>query len=363
MNANVLNMSRRGQFARRRVAGLDLLRVAMALLIYMFHSNMHFGCSYGILNSFVSVGALAMTGFFMLSGYALRLVYGEKNLIEKNELSRFYVKRMIGILPLYYTLALLYMVFLGKENWMENLMLLPIEALGLQTTFTSLFGVTHNGGTWFISCLLLGYLIYPFLQTVVSQLSTKQKVLMLFVLMGIELWATIIRIQFHTAWLYENPFYRILEFTMGLIVADVNMTADGGVMRALRSLWVTIGVGVVMLLSVSIINARWGISDYMFLNWIVLPCFILMLFGLGHNRVAWLERSNVLSYASKISYAFFLSQYFAWPIGRWFVECTGYNTNWIRIMITFSTCIVISILMYEIVQCRMVEVIKKKYNI
>ena len=168
--------------SQARIAGLDLLRISLAVLTYMFHSWMHFGCNYSYLNDFVSVGAIAMTGFFLLSGYALRLAYGEQDLMEKHNIGRFYSKRLLGIIPLYYTKAILFILILGNESLIENLLLFPIEALGLQTTFTSLFNVTHNGGTWFISCILLAYLIYPFLQTICKQLNAKTKVIVLLLL-------------------------------------------------------------------------------------------------------------------------------------------------------------------------------------
>lgn len=342
----------------QRLVLMDVLRVSLALLIYMFHSNMHFQCSYGWLNDFVSVGALAMTGFFMLSGYVLRFVYGERNLLTKKELKDFYLKRLLGVIPLYYFIAILYIGFLGKETVLENLMLLPIEALGIQSTFTSLFGVTHNGGTWFISCLLLGYLIYPFLQTVAKQLSTKQKVLLIVLLIGIELWAVVIRQVFHTSWLYENPFFRMLELAIGLLVADVNMTSDGKLLNVLRSWSVLIVTSCVMLVGVSAVNHFYHIKDYMILNWIVLPCFVLMFFAMGSKNVKWLEKSRLVGYASKISYAFFLSQFFAWPVGRWFVELIGYNQNWVRIIFTFSFCVILSALMYEIVQKRILGFVR-----
>lgn len=57
-----------------RVVGLDLLRISLALLIFLFHSHIHIlKCDYGIMNGFISMGAIAMTGFFLLSGYTLNL--------------------------------------------------------------------------------------------------------------------------------------------------------------------------------------------------------------------------------------------------------------------------------------------------
>lgn len=357
--ANKSNRNGGGRFAGNRVPGLDVLRVLMALLIYMFHSNIHLNCYYGILNDFVSVGAIAMTGFFLLSGYSLRLVYGERNLMEKKELSRFYIKRMLGVLPLYYTLALIYVLFLGKETIGQNLILLPIEALGLQSTLCSLFDVTHNGGTWFISCLLIGYIVYPFLQTVVRQLNIQQKVCLLLILIFVDLWAVIVRNQFHTAWTYDNPFYRVLEFAMGLIVADVNMTENGKLMRVFRSWWMLIvGTGI-LVAGVSVVQHVRDVQDYMLLNWIVLPCFVLMLFPLGGRRMPLLEKSRMLAYVSQMSYAFFLAQYFAWDSGRWFGNAIGYNHNWLRILYTFTLCVVISVVMHEVVQKRLVGWIKK----
>lgn len=39
-----------------RLVGIDLLRIVFVFIVFLFHSNMNFGCHYGILDSFVSVG-------------------------------------------------------------------------------------------------------------------------------------------------------------------------------------------------------------------------------------------------------------------------------------------------------------------
>lgn len=344
-----------------RIAGLDLMRISLALLIYMFHSWMHFGCSYSYLNDFVSVGAIAMTGFFLLSGYALRLVYGNQDLMEKHNLSKFYLKRILSIIPLYYFVALLHIILLGKESLLDNMILFPIEALGLQSTFTSLFNVTHNGGTWFISCILLAYLIYPFMQTVCKYLKAEYKVLFLLLLMFLDVWGMVISHKFHTAEIYDNPFWRIIEFACGILVADINLEYNNKFLNVLQSRGMLIFSVLVLTVGVSLMRHDLHYEDYMIYNVIVLPCFIVMLFSLGTLQMPVIEKSKVIKYLAKISYAFFLVQGFVWIAARWTVDVLGYNHNWNRIAISFIYCVIASILAYELVQRPIVRLFKKRY--
>ncbi len=341
-----------GVFAEKpsRIVGLDILRISLAILIYMFHSWMHFGCSYSYLNDFVSVGAIAMTGFFLLSGYALRLVYGNQNLLEKHNLGRFYFKRILSLIPLYYVFGIAYVIVRGNESLVENVVLLPIEALGLQSTFSSLFAVSHNSGTWFISCILLSYLAYPFLQTVCKELNASSKVILLLLLMSLDVWSSVVSHRFDTALTYDNPFYRMLEFTSGLLVADINLTYDNKLLKVIRSWGVTVISIVALIVGVSLMYHYTMQSDYMRYNIIVLPCFVLLLFSLGKQKKSFFENSKVLRYLGKISYAFFLVQMFAWMIGDWAIDVIGLDNNMIRIMITFTYCLLASIISYELVQ-------------
>lgn len=344
-----------------RVAGLDVLRIALAILIYMFHSRLHMGCSYSYLNDFVSVGAIAMTGFFLLSGYALRMVYGNQDLMEKHNLGKFYLKRLIGVIPLYYCFALLYVLLLGKESLVDNLLLFPIEALGLQKTFTSLFDVTHNSGTWFISCILLAYLIYPLLQTICKQLSGRSKVLLLLILICLDIWGAVISHRFDTATTYDNPFYRVVEFACGQLVANLNIEYDNKFLKVIRSWGMLIGSVVVLLVGVSLMRHYLHFEDYMQYNVIVLPCFIIMLFGLGTLKMPILERTNVIGYLGKISYAFFLVQFFSWSVRRWVVDSVGYNHNWLKLVVSFTFCVLASIMAYEIIQKPVVKLENKRF--
>ena len=129
-------------------------------MVLLFHCHIHHENSFGALTGFVSMGAVFMTAFFMLSGYVLFLTYKDKSLVQAPALKNFYLKRIFGIFPLYLVVAALYVVTLGQESVFQNLVLLPIEVLGLQSVFSTLFPVSHNDGTWFISCLLLAYFLF-----------------------------------------------------------------------------------------------------------------------------------------------------------------------------------------------------------
>ena len=94
-----------------RQIGLDIYRIFLVLFVFLFHSNTHIGCDYGFLNEFVSMGAIFMTAFFMLSGYVLYLTYNKKALSQIGNIKNFYVKRAITIFPLYYFVSVLYILF------------------------------------------------------------------------------------------------------------------------------------------------------------------------------------------------------------------------------------------------------------
>lgn len=343
-----------------RIIGLDLLRIALAILIYLFHSWMHLGCNYSILTDFASSGTIAMTGFFLLSGYSLRLVYGNQDLVQKSSLLKFYIRRILSVLPLYYFVSVIWIIFLGKESILDNILLFPIEALCMQSTFSSLWGVSHNEGTWFVSCIMISYLIYPFIQQVSKQLSNKHKVLILLSLVIVEVWAIGISKRFHTLGLYTNPYYRTIEFICGMLVADINFEEKEW-LSFFRSKWLLLTTILVLIVSISYVQHIWQIRDVMIMNVIVLPCFIIMLFSLGSNNFITFKRPQIVGYMGKLTYPFFLTQFFAWDVAKWFIEMTGYSYNWCRILFSFTYCCIVSILMYECIQRPIVYHIKRKF--
>ncbi len=345
--------------AKHRAAGLDLFRVVAAVMVLLFHCNIHHGNDFGALTGFVSMGAVFMTAFFMLSGYVLFLTYKDKSLVQGGTLKKFYLKRVFGIFPLYLIVAVLYVVTLGQESVFQNLVLLPIEVLGLQSVFSTLFPVSHNGGTWFISCLLFAYLAFPLMQEIVKQMTTRTKWIVLAVCVAVLFWSPLVVHTFKTDSIYSNPFFRGLEFFIGVLLCSLPIKAS---VAKLLATWKAFVVEILLLVAGISVAVRLNVfvGNYMLYDWIVIPLFAFMIITLAGLKSPRLQRSAVLRYASAASYAFFLAQTFNTEIENWLFATCGIQNNVLQIIMSVALCAVMAIALHELVEKPCAKVLKKK---
>lgn len=284
-----------------------------------------------------------MTGFFMLSGFVLHLTYGEKNLLQIRNLRYFYLKRLIGILPVYYFSCLVYIPLLGKESLTENLLLAPIEILGLQSTFSSLFSVSHNDGTWFISCLLICYFLFPFFQEISKQIRARTKLIVIVLSALVLIWAPVIVHTFKTESIYENPFFRGLEFLIGVMLCSLKNDDFGKKLEFLQRWKFFFVVFALFVSAVSVLVWKnIAVCNYVVYNFITVPASIAMLWCLSGVKSCFLEKSKVLQFGCKISYVFFLAQTFCWFFVFEFQKWTSIDNGFLNFTIAFVTCTLIS---------------------
>lgn len=259
---------------KERILGLDLLRIVLAFIIFLFHSRIALKCDYGILNSFVDNGNIvAMTAFFMLSGYSMVISNGYKNYNNLDEVISFYKKRFISIYPLYFVagyLGVIMYIMMGTQSITDNLLLFPIELLCIQSFFDTLFPFAHNGGSWFISCLVVGYFIFPWINLLLNNLRTKKLIFLLLILVFLLAYSPFIAEHFNTSNLYTNPFFRSMEFVVGMIIARINTSEfTNRLFRFIRSPWAFI-LSVLFLFLVYLFSAN---TIYIWIGYL-LPLFL-----------------------------------------------------------------------------------------
>lgn len=360
---------------KRRYVGLDIFRIISFVGVCAFHTTIHLGAYYGILQSMSLMGAVFMTAFFLLSGYSLFINNASKNLIDMHSLKPFWIKRAIGIMPMYYITAILYILFnywlkvivqKGGYSILDEILLAPIELLAIQSNFCSLFNFSHNGGTWFISCILMCYLVYPLLQEVIKQLSIRMKAILILLSMGILFYAPFIVNRYQTASIYANSFFRILEFSIGVMLASLKPTFDN--IKQIRKYvyhWVVAFIAVVIMVYGVTWAVRRGIwvGDYMLYSRICLPCFIVMLIVLSGVESKILSESKLIAYASGISYTFFRAQLFSNTICQIIIRNVGITSNKWIIALGWCICTIIAIVLHEGIEKPIKHYFRKKWNV
>ena len=337
---------------KRRYSGLDIFRVVSAVIACMFHTTIHLGCSYGIFQSVSMMGAIFMTAFFMLSGFSLFVNWGGSSLTDNKEIFKFWKKRFLGIMPIYWLVTLVYvlvMIVVGRETVIRTIVLAPVEILGLQMVFPSLFEVSHNSGTWFISCILICYALYPFLQELIKNISFRIRVIVLILCVTMLLYSPFIVQLYKTEWIYSNPFFRLLEFTIGILLATLKADIDRKHIVFFYKWWLILLESVLLFAGVTI-AVKLGISvgDYMLYSWVSLPCFCFILLGLSGMESRVLDKSKLLRWMADISYAFFLAQLFSNEVCRILIKHFSVESNIIKILLGWIICIIIAVFIHFI---------------
>lgn len=340
---------------KERAFGLDYLRIALALLIFFFHSRDYCNVRFGLVDSFLGNGATSMSAFFMLSGWALFITYYKNNFIDITNLKVFFIKRLVSILPLYYFVSLIFVIFIGKETVIQNIVLFPIEAFGLQALIPGSFPLTHNGGTWFISCILICYLIFPFIKDFFKSINNSVRYWLLasfYILLAI---IPIIQLYFRYTLesVYSNPFLRMLEFCIGVTLAamweEFKRVGQNSLIMFMQKKVVFFMSLVIWFISTSVpswLNVPQ--VGYVAYNATVIPCSMCLLTYLGTLSVKMDGNHIALLYLSSISYGFYLSQLLSFPLSIYLLSETILSGP-AGIMIAMCFSVIISIVCHELI--------------
>lgn len=335
---------------KKRYIGIDLLRIISAFFVCMFHTKNQLNCDYGLFNSFSTMGAVFMTLFFMLSGFSLFVNHSSSNLSDYCSVKIFWKKRVLSLLPMYFFVAVIYEivhVIMGMYSIDRVLLLFPIETLGTQSVFSSLFGYSHNGGTWFISCILICYFLYPFLQEIVKNTTRKTHIILLCLCAFLLLYSPIVTYYLdNVSDIYSNPFFRALEFLIGVILASMKLDyASSKIVNKIIYSWLAVSITfIIMIFAITIaVDKGFAVGNYMLYNWICLPCFSLILLGISGVSNKSLEKSKLINYLSGLAYVFFLAQLFSNKICKFIIQLFDIKSNFMKILLGWGICIVIAI--------------------
>lgn len=203
----------------KRMIGVDLLRIIMALMILLRHMITLGGAKIPGESFILSQTDIIMSCFFIISGYCL---YKSNEKFESvSDIWKFYRKRVIRLMPVYWfvEISLLIISYVTNIDYIKRLEIFPVRMLGMQIYYnSSVFG----GVSWFVSCILTCYIVFPII--IVGIKSNKKAVRITFHII-------VILLLFYTIllnnWIegidtYYGPFFRLLEFAFGVLLGNIS---------------------------------------------------------------------------------------------------------------------------------------------
>ncbi|MBQ2901307.1 MAG: acyltransferase [Agathobacter sp.] len=214
----------------KRIDSLNFIRIIGMTMILLFHAKLMYGFSVGLawFDDMISIGAIFVTVFFMLSGFGLRKSNQELAIRDFSGVLKYYKKRILSIYPLFLLLTVVALIFQFRvmDSWNETLMRLPVQFTLLHILVgKDMHGFLFNDNCWYISALFVLYLLFPILNECANRLRVRAKVVSCVVL-----WVVSIGVYFYCVYgteltfldYYPNPFLRIPEFMIGMLCADLS---------------------------------------------------------------------------------------------------------------------------------------------
>lgn len=339
-----------------RLYAIDFLKLASAAIIFLFHCNMHLGIQFKSLTPFISQGAVVMDLFFMLSGFALYCGYRDMPLSDRAALATFYRKRFSSIYPLYLVIVLAFLLVMDPASLTQKILDLPIQLLLLQSWFSGLFSYSHNGGTWFLSCLAFCYLLFPLLKVPLER-AGKRRVWMLLALVYLLCAVSphlVIACELPN--IYSSPLLRMLQFFAGMLTAALVFRQSSHAQKLPPLFWAGITacsfialVGVVSWF----VGREYCLGHYVPYGFVTFPLFILLLMGAVQAELSWCSAPRwgaAMKTLSGFAYPIFMAQFFLWaPMRnlisarpRWFAA----HGNWKTFLLVSLLCAVLTLALY-----------------
>ena len=182
---------------------LQSLRFVFVMMIFMSHF------SYGGIEAFQAGGDCGVAFFFLLSGFVLSRGYGQRLRQGSFSYGQFMRRRLLKIYPLH-LLCLVAVLLVSRQSLGLPVLL---NALLLQCWVPSMdFYFSCNAVSWFLSCMLFCYAVFPL---AFRQASPRLTAVVLLGALAVYLLVPYDRVN---SILYVNPLVRFVDFYLGILL-------------------------------------------------------------------------------------------------------------------------------------------------
>lgn len=346
---------------KKEFFALNGLRFVAAFWVLIFHCSFHFGRlpALSSVQPIIENGTLAMTLFFMLSGFVLSYRY--RGFSTTEEVRSYTAARLARLYPVYAVMGLvtLWMIpaaasnfalyanygYVGKIIFLALLCLLFV--LALQAWFPAFFPVNiwNFGGSWSLSVEAFFYSLFPWLRNRLTKLAVPKLAILLAAMLltmaviTAGMLASQIGGQDASSVFYVVPIFRFPEFVLGVV--GFVLFAERGV--GIKKLY-TYGsiLGVLLLVCMY----RWNLPGWIDYGWLAAIPF-LAAFVLSTKIEVATSLEAFVNYCGRISYCVYMAQFTTVPILKKFRSELSVPEAW---TLCIGSTLLLAILTYHLIE-------------
>jgi len=335
------------------------LRLILAFLVVLSHAEIYLKVP-GFY--WFSQGAAALVGFFLLSGYLMKLIFIQKYQNKLNNCGKFWIDRWLRIFPHYYFYLIIIILWIllshfSQLNWetlpiLAHITVLPLNFVNL-IPMQMLKGWTYWAliipQAWTLASEFQFYLILPFLLR-----RRWLEIIALVISLGIFIMASF-GILPTEAFGYRLLAGNLFIFITGSLIYDIRFSNNAKISKYVVS---TTWLGLVVLAIILKIsgNLQVPLNGPVILGFLILVPIIWLLSGIKNRR-------NWDDFFGNLSYGVFLNHYWLIWVLDWlriFLQPT-IAEKWIRYLFVMVLSIVFSWISYNSIDKRLSK-IRSKYN-
>ena len=284
------------------IKSLQGLRVISMLIIFMWH------CGYSNFKAGIPV-----TFFFILSGVLSYITYKDKKeesiVIASIDYCKIKLKRIYPIHLITFLISVPLRIKIILNNFGKEIIVMITHLLLIQ----SIIPITHfyfnyNESAWYVSTLMFCYLFTQILVKIINKIQNMNKKLFksIFLLLVTLVVQTVLYKVFNNTklsqwFLYISPFYRILDYFMGMLVGFIwiNTRKDINFNKNIMTIFE------IFILSVISINYIPSINIYCEVNKALLLVGVFV-FSLEGGLLSKILSNRIFIYFADFSFEFFL---------------------------------------------------------
>ncbi|SEA75834.1 Peptidoglycan/LPS O-acetylase OafA/YrhL, contains acyltransferase and SGNH-hydrolase domains [Pseudobutyrivibrio sp. ACV-2] len=206
---------------KKRIFGLDILRVIGVLFIFAYHYTISYLLTAGgqekimaDMNYFFNIMARpASISLFLISGYALM-----HNHEENIPLKDYFIRRFKGIyIPFYVAYFMMFFLYFFVNNktpgYYSRTYTFIDTILGIDGVMNQLHSNFYMIGEWFMSCIVICYLLFPLLSRLLHRFDK-------ITLAALVIWSAFVlyvRNPFPLE-VFKNPLFVVVYFYLGMFL-------------------------------------------------------------------------------------------------------------------------------------------------